>query len=52
MTDDRCTPTRGPRRRDVTLGLAAGAAALAAPAVLRAQAAPVRIGYAIARTGP
>jgi branched-chain amino acid transport system substrate-binding protein len=51
MSDDHSTRS-GPRRRDVTLGLAAGAAALAAPAVLRAQAAPVRIGYAIARTGP
>jgi branched-chain amino acid transport system substrate-binding protein len=35
---EKAMPTRSP--------------ALAAPAVLRAQAAPVRIGYAIARTGP
>ena len=47
------TPARpGLTRRRLNLGLAAGAAALAAPAVLRAQAGPVRIGYAIARTGP
>ena len=42
----------GPKRRHVTLGLAAGAVALAAPTVLRAQTGPVRIGYAMARTGP
>ena len=41
-----------PNRRHVALGLAAGAAALASPALLRAQAAPVRVGYAMARTGP
>jgi branched-chain amino acid transport system substrate-binding protein len=39
----------GLTRRRLTQGLAA---ALAAPAVLRAQAGPVRIGYAMARTGP
>ena len=39
-------------RRRLTQGLAAGAAALAAPSVLRAQAGPVRIGYTMARTGP
>jgi len=42
----------GPKRRHVTLGLAAGAAALAAPSVLRAQTGPVRVGYTMARTGP
>ena len=52
MSDNGSTTGRGPRRRDVTLGLAAAGAALAAPAVLRAQTGPVRIGYAMARTGP
>jgi branched-chain amino acid transport system substrate-binding protein len=37
-------------RREFSQTLAAGAAALAAPVI--AQEAPVRIGYAIARTGP
>jgi branched-chain amino acid transport system substrate-binding protein len=40
----------GVPRRTVVQGLAAGAAAIALPSL--AQAAPVRIGYAIARTGP
>jgi branched-chain amino acid transport system substrate-binding protein len=39
-----------PRRRTVVQGLAAGAAAVALPAL--AQGGPVRIGYAMARTGP
>ena len=42
-------------RRTAVQGLAAGAASLALPGIpglARAQAAPVRIGYAIARTGP
>ncbi len=39
-------------RRTTVQALGAGAAALAFPAVVRAQSAPVRIGYAIARTGP
>ena len=52
MSDKGSTTGHGPRRRDVTLGLAAAGAALAAPAVLRAQTGPVRIGYAMARTGP
>lgn len=48
---DSKSDRRGLSRRQFS-GLAAGtAAALAAP-VLRAQPAPVRIGYAIARTGP
>jgi branched-chain amino acid transport system substrate-binding protein len=42
----------GPSRRAVTHGLAAGVATLALPGVLRAQTGPVRIGYAMARTGP
>ena len=50
--DEQVTPRHGPKRRHVTLGLAAGAAALAAPALLRAQTGPVRIGYTMARTGP
>lgn len=39
-------------RRTTVQALGVGAAALAMPAVTRAQAKPVRIGYAIARTGP
>lgn len=39
-------------RRTVVQALAAAPAALAFPSLVRAQAAPVRIGYAIARTGP
>lgn len=39
-------------RRSTVQAIGAGAAALAMPAVTRAQSAPVRIGYAIARTGP
>jgi branched-chain amino acid transport system substrate-binding protein len=45
-------PTAGVPRRTVVQGLAAGTAALGFPAIVRAQAAPVRIGYAMARTGP
>jgi len=52
MSHDQRDTRPGLTRRRVTQGLAAGAAALAAPAVLRAQTGPVRIGYAIARTGP
>ena len=52
MSHDERAHRPGPNRRHVTLGLAAGAAALAAPTVLRAQTGPVRIGYAMARTGP
>ena len=51
--DDRMTSRRtghpAPHRRP---GLAAAPPALALPSLLRAQAAPVRVGYAIARTGP
>ncbi len=39
-------------RRNTLQILAASAGGLAAPAILRAQDRPVRIGYAIARTGP
>jgi len=52
MSHDERDTHPGPNRRDITLGLAAGAAALAAPAILRAQTGPVRIGYAMSRTGP
>ncbi len=52
MSHDERDNLPGLSRRRVTQGLAAGAAALAAPAVLRAQTGPVRIGYAMARTGP
>ncbi len=45
-----------PNRRSVVQALAAGAAVVSAgalaPAIVRAQAAPVRVGYAMARTGP
>ena len=43
---------RSTTRRTTVQALGVGAAALAMPAVTRAQAKPVRIGYAIARTGP
>jgi len=52
MSHDERDTHPGLTRRRVTQGLAAGAAALAAPAVLRAQTSPVRIGYTMARTGP
>ncbi len=39
-------------RRTVVQALAATPAALAFPSLLRAQGAPVRVGYAISRTGP
>ena len=39
-------------RRTVVQALAASSAALAFPSIVRAQAAPVRVGYAICRTGP
>jgi branched-chain amino acid transport system substrate-binding protein len=39
-------------RRTVLQGAGAGAAALALPGLARAQGAPVRVGYAMARTGP
>ncbi len=52
MSHDKRNSHPGLTRRRLTQGLAAGAAALAAPTVLRAQTGPVRIGYAMARTGP
>jgi branched-chain amino acid transport system substrate-binding protein len=52
MSHDLSSPRPNPNRRHVTLGLAAGAAALAAPSVMRAQTGPVRVGYTMARTGP
>jgi branched-chain amino acid transport system substrate-binding protein len=54
MPHHRTTPPTRPlqlTRRHAVQGLAAGAASLALPAAF-AQAAPVRVGYAIARTGP
>ncbi len=48
----RRTPPAGLQRRTVVQALATVPAALAFPAIVCAQAAPVRIGYAIARTGP
>jgi branched-chain amino acid transport system substrate-binding protein len=52
MSHDERDTQPGLTRRRVTQGLAAGAAALAAPGVLRAQTGPVRVGYTMARTGP
>jgi branched-chain amino acid transport system substrate-binding protein len=49
MSDHKLAP--GWNRRRTVQALAAGTAGLAAPALL-AQNAPVRVGYAIARTGP
>ena len=52
MTDRTLTPRRtGFTRRRAVQGLAAGAASLGLPAAF-AQASPVRVGYAMARTGP
>jgi branched-chain amino acid transport system substrate-binding protein len=50
MSQDNHRP--GLTRRRMTRSLAAGTAALAAPALLRAQTGPVRVGYTMARTGP
>ena len=47
-TSDR----RGLTRRTVIQGATAAPAALAFPGLVRAQAGPVRVGYAMARTGP
>jgi len=50
VSDER---PQGVTRRSATQALALGAASLALPAIAQApKAAPVRIGYAIARTGP
>ena len=51
MTAHRTPPT-GLKRRTVVQALAAAPAALAFPALVSAQAAPVRIGYTMSRTGP
>jgi branched-chain amino acid transport system substrate-binding protein len=51
MTDQRQAPADLPRRTLVQ-ALAAAPIALGFPGIVRAQAAPVRIGYAMARTGP
>ena len=55
MTDRR-TPISGPQRglprRTVVQALAAAPVALAFPSLVRAQAAPVKVGYTMARTGP
>jgi branched-chain amino acid transport system substrate-binding protein len=48
----RRTPPAGLPRRTVVRALAASPVALAFPAIVRAQPAAVRVGYAIARTGP
>ena len=50
MTSRLLPPARRLTRRDAVKTLAAGAAGVALPAL--AQTGPVRIGYAIARTGP
>ncbi len=44
--------TTGLKRRTVVQALACAPAVLALPGLARAQAAPVRIGYTMARTGP
>jgi len=49
------TPMSSPKsatRRTTLHALGAGAAGMAMPAIVRAQDPPVRVGYAIARTGP
>ncbi|HEX2135573.1 MAG TPA: twin-arginine translocation signal domain-containing protein, partial [Microvirga sp.] len=46
MTVERRTVLKG------LLGAGVGAAALGAPAVLRAQAAPIRVGFMTVKTGP
>lgn len=45
-------PKPGIARRTLVQAAIAAPAALAMPAIVRAQATPVRIGYAMARTGP
>lgn len=46
------TTTRHPTRRTLIQAAAVAPAALAFPSIVGAQAGPVRVGYAIARTGP
>ena len=48
----RIVKPAGLKRRTVVQALAAAPAVLALPGLARAQAAPVRIGYTMARTGP
>jgi branched-chain amino acid transport system substrate-binding protein len=48
----RRSPPAGLQRRTVVQALATAPVALSFPAIVSAQAAPVRVGYAIARTGP
>ena len=48
----RIVKPTGLKRRTVVQALAAAPAVLALPGLARAQAAPVRIGYTMARTGP
>ncbi len=48
----RRTPSADLPRRTVVQALAAAPVALAFPSIVRAQAAPVKIGYTMARTGP
>ena len=55
MTHDTRDTTAAPAntsRRTALKAVAAGAAALSAPALALAQTGPVRVGYAMARTGP
>ncbi len=55
MTDRSSNPAEPKShlpRRTVVQALAASTAALGFPAIVRAQPAPVKVGYAIARTGP
>ena len=40
-----------PSRRDLLAGAAVGAAALAAPAIVRAQSAPLKVGVLLPRSG-
>ena len=51
MNANRPTPS-GMKRRTLVQSLAAVPAVLALPSLVRAQAGPVRVGYAMARTGP
>ena len=55
MTDRRTPisgPQRGLQRRTVVQALAVAPVVAALPSIVRAQAAPVRVGYTMARTGP
>lgn len=54
MSQDTRSPDRSPSisRRRATQVLAVGAATLSAPMLSLAQGQPVRVGYAMARTGP